>query len=126
MSNKYWTLYVRVISNQRFDRNGGQGRNRTTDTRIFSPQKSSPSSTEDHLNQPIRKIENLAKCSRALVGDAGLGTKVETKVHSADGLRNRAPALFLARGRIFLIRYGGTAAGINALRRVSLSLCRTM
>ena len=39
---------------------------------------------------------------------------------------NRAPALFLVRGRIFLIRYGGAADGVNALRRVSLSLCRTM
>ena len=37
LSNKYWTLYLRVILDQQSDFVGGQGRNRTTDTRIFSP-----------------------------------------------------------------------------------------
>jgi hypothetical protein len=44
-SNKYWTLYARVIVDQRFDLNGGQGWNRTTDTRIFNPLNSAPSVT---------------------------------------------------------------------------------
>jgi hypothetical protein len=36
LADEYWTLYVRVILGQRFDVNGGQGLNRTADTRISS------------------------------------------------------------------------------------------
>jgi ATP-dependent Clp protease adapter protein ClpS len=36
------TLYVRVVLDQRFDFDGGQGRNRTTDRWIFNPVKAIP------------------------------------------------------------------------------------
>src|SRR5215470_13506900 len=61
-----------------FDLNGGQGRNRTTDTRIFSPLKPAPRNTQDHLKQPIGRKPPFVRCSWVTVSDAGLETKVET------------------------------------------------
>jgi hypothetical protein len=59
-------------------RNGGQGRNRTADTRIFSPRQSAPKSIQDHLKQPVVRKWPLGRFSWVLLGDAGLETKVET------------------------------------------------
>src|SRR5215469_8825401 len=67
------------------DRSGGQGRNRTPDTRIFSPRQSAPSSTQDHLKEPIRRKPPLVRCSWLPVGDAGLETKVETVTSEPQG-----------------------------------------
>jgi hypothetical protein len=36
-----------ILVNQRFS--GGQGRNRTTDTRVFSPPIFAPRNTQEHL-----------------------------------------------------------------------------
>ena len=64
---------------------GGQGQNRTADTRIFSPPNSVPSSTQEHLKQPTRHKRPLVRCSWVMVGHAGLGTKVETSARPQPG-----------------------------------------
>ena len=43
-----------LSSSSHFHLNGGQGQNRTADTRIFSPHESAPRSTQEHLKQPFR------------------------------------------------------------------------
>src|ERR1700747_1536283 len=60
--------------------NGGQGQNRTADTRIFSPQESAPSRTQQHPKQPAARKWPLGRFSWVLLDDPGLGTKVETRV----------------------------------------------
>ena len=37
MSRSFWDFTVTYVTGMDIDSNGGQGRNRTTDTRIFSP-----------------------------------------------------------------------------------------
>src|SRR6516165_5583126 len=66
---------------------GGQGRNRTTDTRIFSPQESAPRNTQRHLKQPFRRNRPPVTCSWVTVGNARLETKVETDRRYGAGSR---------------------------------------
>src|ERR1700751_4937304 len=66
--------------------NGGQGQNRTADTRILSPPKSAPRSTQEHPKQPISAKCSLGRCSWVTVGDAGWVPKWKPDCH---GLRHK-------------------------------------
>ena len=79
--NENIAIWGHIIAKVSLNSSGGQGRNRTTDTRIFSPPLSEPRSTQEDLKQPIRHKRLLGRCSRVMLGDAGLETKVETGTH---------------------------------------------
>ena len=105
------------------DLNGGQGRNRTTDTRIFSPPKSAPSVTHRHLKQFSGLIRSLGECSWVLVDDAGLGTKLET-----DNSNRREEGFTYSRGKGHVPDVGqnrsaskGQGSHIRSIRQIHLA-----
>src|SRR5579864_6879085 len=54
--------------------------NRTTDTRIFNPPHFASSVTQDHPIQVFRQLRPYGRCWKMILSDAGLETKVETRV----------------------------------------------
>ena len=75
--------YVSGINRYLCDRNGpradgGQGRNRTTDTRIFSTPQSASIGTQEHRIKYLRLSALALGSASVLVRDGGLETSVET------------------------------------------------
>ena len=66
------------------EKNGGQGRNRTTDTRIFSEQISLSSMTQGNPRPQTVADSEHGKSPWITVGNPGLGIKVGTWISTVD------------------------------------------